>query len=115
MLVKMEINPAKMELINGIFESYLTLNESEEKELMEEIKQLNRVESELILQLPNSWRDKGLKEGREEGIKEGIQKGEIEEKRKIAFKMLREGLSLELIVKVTELDYSEIEELRNQI
>ncbi len=39
MLVKMEINPAKAELINGLFETYLSLNESEEEELMEEIKQ----------------------------------------------------------------------------
>lgn len=52
MLVKMEINPAKMELINGFFETYLTLNESEEKELMKEIKQLNRNESEQIFKLP---------------------------------------------------------------
>ena len=54
MLVKMEINPAKMELIIGFFETYLTLTESEERELMEEIKQLNREESEKILKLPNS-------------------------------------------------------------
>lgn len=46
---------SKMELINGFFETYLTLNESEEKELMKEIKQLNRNESEQIFKLPNSW------------------------------------------------------------
>jgi hypothetical protein len=45
MLIKMEINPAKMELINGFFETYLNLNEREEMELMEEIKQLNPDES----------------------------------------------------------------------
>jgi hypothetical protein len=97
MLVKMEINPAKMELINGFFETYLSLNESEEKVLMEEIKQLNPDESEQILKLPNSWVEKG--------IKEGIQKGELEGKRKIALNMLKEGLSIELIVRVTNLDY----------
>lgn len=67
MLVKMEINPAKMELINGFFETYLSLNESEEKDLMEEIKQLNRDESEQIFKLPNSW----------------VEKGKMEEKRKL--------------------------------
>jgi predicted transposase/invertase (TIGR01784 family) len=101
MLVK--INPAKMELINGFFETYLTLNESEEKVLMEEIKQLNPDESEQILKLPNSWVEKGLKEG--------IQKGESEGKRKIALNMLKEGLSIELIVRVTNLDYTEIEKI----
>jgi predicted transposase/invertase (TIGR01784 family) len=107
MLVKMEINPAKMELINGFFETYLTLNESEEKVLMEEIKQLNPDESEQILKLPNSWVEKGIKEG----LKEGIQKGESEGKRKIALNMLKEGLSIELIVRVTNLDYTEIEKI----
>ncbi|MGF6952315.1 hypothetical protein QF028_004820 [Neobacillus sp. B4I6] len=86
MLVNMEINPAKMELINGFFETYLTLNESEEKELMEEIKQLDREESEQILKLPNSWVEKGKKEGELEGI------------RKVALNMLKEGSSIEFIV-----------------
>jgi predicted transposase/invertase (TIGR01784 family) len=103
MLAKLEINPAKMELIIGFFETYLTLTESEEKELMEEIKQLNRDESEKILKLPNSWVEKG----KEEGIKEG--------KRAIALNMLKEGLSIELIKKVTNLDYAEIEELSKQL
>ena len=64
MLVKMELNPAKATLINGFFETYLSLNEEEEEELMEEIKQLDKNEAEQIFELPNSWRDKGKrKEG----------------------------------------------------
>jgi hypothetical protein len=63
-----------MELINRFFESYLTLIESEEKELMEEIKQLDREESEKILKLPNSWVEKGKKEGIQEGELKGIRK-----------------------------------------
>ena len=59
MLVKMELNPAKAELINGFFETYLLLNEEEEEELMEEINQLDQHEAEQIFELPNSWRDKG--------------------------------------------------------
>jgi predicted transposase/invertase (TIGR01784 family) len=102
MLVKMEINPAKMELINGLFETYLSLNESEEKKtLMEEIKQLNSDEKEQILKLPNSWVEKGKKEGIQEGM------------RKIALNMLKEGLSIELIARVTNLDYKEIEKISN--
>jgi predicted transposase YdaD len=107
MLVKMEINPAKMELINGFFETYLSLNESEEKTLMEEIKQLNSDEKEQILKLPNSWVEKGKKEG----IQEGKREGELEGKRKIALNMLKEGLSIELIVRVTNLNYAEIEKI----
>lgn len=103
MLVKMELNPAKAELINGFFETYLTLNESEEEELMEEIKQLDKQESELIFKLPNSWREKG--------IAEGIQ----QEKMQTALEMLREGLSIELIAKVTKLGFNEIQDLREKL
>ena len=104
MLVKMELNSAKAELINGFFETYLTLNKSEEEELMEEIKQLDQHESEQIIKLPNSWREKG--------IAEGIQKGIQKEKRQTALEMLREGLSVEVIAKVTKLSRNEIEDLR---
>lgn len=103
MLVKMELNSAKAELINGFFETYLTLNKSEEEELMEEIKQLDQNESEQIFKLPNSWREKG--------IAEGIQK----EKRQTALEMLREGLSVEVIAKVTKLSRNEIEDLRGTL
>ncbi|KEF37246.1 hypothetical protein M670_03492 [Schinkia azotoformans MEV2011] len=71
---------------------------------MEEIKQLDRGEAEQILKLPNSWIDKG--------IERGIEKGKIEEKKKIALEMLKEGLSIDLIVKVTHLSNEEIEILQ---
>jgi predicted transposase YdaD len=96
----MELNPAKATLINGFFETYLSLNEVEEEELMEEIKQLDKNEAEQIFELPNSWRDKGRKEGMQEGIQ------------KVAIEMLKKGLSIELIAEVTKLDEKEIFDLK---
>ena len=64
---------------------------------MEEIKQLE--EAEQIFKLPNSWKEKG------------IQEGKIEEKRQIAYDMLKEGLSIDLIEKITKLGRNEIEEI----
>jgi predicted transposase/invertase (TIGR01784 family) len=127
MLVKMEINPARMELINGFFETYLRLSEREEVELMEEIKQLNPEESKQILKLPNSWMEKGLKKGLEKGLEKGLQEGlnkglqegkqegKQEEKRKVALEMLKEGLSIQLIARITELDFEEIENISKTI
>ena len=119
MLVKMNLNSAKAELINGFFETYLTLNKSEEEELMEEIKQLDQIEYEQIIKLPNTWREKGIAEGIQKGRAEGIQKGIAEgiqkEKRQTALEMLREGLSVELITKITKLNRNEIEELRGTL
>ncbi|WP_407272729.1 Rpn family recombination-promoting nuclease/putative transposase [Radiobacillus sp. PE A8.2] len=108
MIVKLEINPAKSELINGFFESYLSLNEKEEEQLMKEIKELGPQEAEPILKLPNSWRDKGLREGREQGREEGNQ----EATRNIAIEMLKQGLSEDVISKVTKLDSNEIRQLK---
>ena len=79
MLVKMELNPAKAELVNGFFETYLSLNESEEEYLMEEIKQLDQQEAEQIFKLPNSWREKGKKK-ESEGIKKESKKGKWKKK-----------------------------------
>lgn len=107
MLVKMELNPAKAELINGFFETYLSLNKHEEEKLMEEIKQLDQIESDQIFKLPNSWREKGLKEG--------LIEGKMQEKRQVALEMLKEGLKMELIAKITKLDQKEIEELMKSL
>lgn len=115
MLVKLEVTPAKAELINGFFETYLTLNESEEKELMEEIKQLDHDEAKQIFKLPNSWREKGIEQGIEIGIEEGIEKGLHEGKRKVAFEMLKEGVAVEFIAKVTGLDIAEISDLKKML
>lgn len=85
---------------------------------MNEIKQLNEEEAEQIIKLPNTWREKGLKEGIQKGIEKGIQKGLEEgrrvEKKQIALEMLREGITVEIIMKVTKLDRQEIEEIENQ-
>ncbi|ASN04219.1 RpnC/YadD family protein [Virgibacillus necropolis] len=96
MMTKMEFNPAKTRLIFGFFEQYLKLNEQEEEKLMEEIKQVD--ESDEILKLPISW---------EERAKE-------KERRKIASEMLKEGLPIEVIVKVTHLDEEEIEAIKKK-
>jgi predicted transposase YdaD len=77
------------------------------KQLMEEIKQLDNEETEQIFKLPNSWREKGLKEGKIEG--------KMEEKRQIALEMLKEDLSVELVSKITKLTRDEIEELKKKI
>lgn len=55
------------------------------------------------------------REGLEEGIKEGIKKGRKEEKINTAVEMLKQGLTIELIEKVTKLSRNEVEELTDQI
>lgn len=97
MIIKMELTPAKMRVILGFFERYLILDEQEERKLMEEIKQMD--EAADIFHLPISWEEKGKKEG------------EKKARREIALEMIKEGSSIDFIVKVTRLDREEITEI----
>lgn len=100
MMTKMELDPARTRLIFGFFEQYLKLNELEEAELMEEIKQVD--EADDILKLPISWEEKG------------IEKGKKDERRKIALEMLKEDLPIEVIARITHLDKVEVEMLKKE-
>ncbi len=101
MLVTMELDPARTRFINDFFEQYLILNEKEEEELMKEISQLENAEK--FTKLPNSWEERGIKKGRKEGREE------------VAFEMLKEGLPVDLIERVTHLDKEAIEKLQDQL
>ncbi len=71
---------------------------------MKEISQLENAEE--FTQLPNSWEERGIRKGIEQGIEEG--------EKKVVLKMLQEGLPIEVIVKVTDLDRDAIEALRKR-
>ena len=52
----------------------------------------------------------GEKKGRKEGIKEGMEKGIKQEKKETARNMIKFGMKIEDIAKITGLTVSEIEE-----
>ena len=56
-------------------------------------------------------RKKGLQQGLQQGIQQGIQQGEENKTVEIAKKMKEEGISVELIEKITGLDKEEIERI----
>ncbi|WP_103136364.1 DUF4351 domain-containing protein [Nostoc sp. CENA543] len=74
MLVTLQLNPAKMELISGFIDTYLKLNATEEQALDTELKQANLVEEEGIMEIVTSWMEKGIEKGIERGIEQGEQK-----------------------------------------
>lgn len=125
MFLKMELSPAKARFIYGFFDKYLTLNQEEEEMLMTEMKEFD--ESEGLPYLPIAWEEiakkkgmeQGLKEGRqkgrEEGREEGRQEGKLEGIEQVAVEMLKEGMAIPLIEKVTKLQLEKIEQLRKQI
>ena len=53
----------------------------------------------------------GIKEGIKEGMKEGLEKGEQKKQIEIARKMREDGISIDIIIKYTGLQSSDIENL----
>lgn len=103
MLVRLELDPARMQLITGFFETYLALTQEEEEILKREIQNINPQEGVRIVELMTSWEKKGKAEGKAEG------------KQEVARNMLRKGLEEALVQEVTGLSKAEIEEIKNQI
>lgn len=71
MLVNMELDPARMTLLTGFFETYLRLNETEERKLEEEMGKMDEKEVVKMIELTTSWEEKGRSKGRIEGKIEG--------------------------------------------
>jgi predicted transposase/invertase (TIGR01784 family) len=63
MLVRMELDPARTTLLTGFFETYLKLNEEEEKQLEVEIGKIDEKEAERMMKITTSWEQKGRVEG----------------------------------------------------
>jgi len=59
--------------------------------------------------------EKGMEQGIEKGMAEGKEMGRFEEKIETAKAGLLEGLSVELIKKLTGLEFEKIEKLRKEI
>lgn len=99
MISRLELNPAKMKLLYGFFETYLKLNEQEEKEMRDKISELPEEEATRVLKLPNSYYEKGLEEGLKRVIKN----------------MLQKEFSINRIVEVTGVDESEIKKIQKRL
>ena len=76
---------------------------------MREVKDLS--DAKEILEIPILYEEKGKKIGGMEGIKEGKIKGRQEEKVNVAIGLLAEGISKEVIMKITKLSMDEINKL----
>ncbi|BCV22976.1 Rpn family recombination-promoting nuclease/putative transposase [Moorella sp. Hama-1] len=88
MLTRLRLDPARMELLGGFFESYLKLNQKEEEEFYRELDRIDTKEADKIMQITTSWHEKGRKEGRKEGRMEGRMEGRVEKTREVISKFL---------------------------
>jgi hypothetical protein len=98
MVSRMELNPAEMVLPYGFFDTYLKLNDEEEKQMREEAPHLPEEEANRIMKLPNYYFDKGKEEGKEE----------------VVYNMLKNDLTDEMISNLTGLSITKVKELRKK-
>ena len=77
MLARMRLDPARMTLLTGFFETYLKLTQAEEEEFLEELQTLAPAEVAKMMEITTSWHEKGRAEGLAEGRAEGLVEGQI--------------------------------------
>jgi Domain of unknown function (DUF4351) len=77
LLVTLNLDPAKMQLISGFVDTYLRLNSQEETIFQSELGRMEMREQEQIMQITTSWKEQGIVEGK------------LEEKLNITLRLLK--------------------------
>ena len=66
LLVSFELNPAKLQLLSGFIDTYLSLNSAEEQIFQSQLNTMELGQKEQIMQITTSWERKGRLEGQRE-------------------------------------------------
>jgi len=118
MLIHMQLDPARMTLLTGFFETYLILNEAEERKLEEEMGKIDEKEAKIMMEITTSWQEKGRIEGRIEGRVEGRIEGRVEGQVNILVRLLKKKFSnmpVEIENRVRTLSAERLQELAETI
>ncbi|MBT9140664.1 MAG: hypothetical protein DDT30_01242 [Dehalococcoidia bacterium] len=104
MLANMRLDLARNTLLTAFFETYLRLNKAEEEEYRQRLpRELNPEEVKYYMEITTSYHEKG----REEGIKAKA--------RDVALTALKEGASLEFVMRITGLDKEELLKMQKEL
>ncbi|GAA6618408.1 hypothetical protein [Scytonema sp. NUACC26] len=88
-----------MEFISGFIDTYLNLNETEEQAFQAAISTMGLEEKEEYMEIVTSWQRKGRIQALEE----------------VALNSLREGLSVEAVVRITGLPLEKVQQLQAKL
>jgi len=92
-----------MQLISGFVDTYLNLNEAEEQTFQETIITMGLDQREEYMEITTSWERKGVKKGTQQALEQ------------VALNSLREGLSVEMVVKITGLTVERVQQLQAEL
>jgi hypothetical protein len=117
MLARLELDPARKQLISGFIDQYLRLTMEQKQEFDVELERLIPQEKEGVMEIVTSWMqegmEKGLALGMEQGLEKGLEQG-LENERKLVLRLLRKQLG-ELdpaaVSEVTTLPMDRLEDL----
>jgi predicted transposase YdaD len=110
LLVTLRLDSARMQLISGFVDTYLTLTESEEQAFQEELGRIEPEAEERVMQIVTSWMQTGIEQGRREGIQEGIRLGKVSLVMRLLHRCLGE-LDAELEARIRNLLASQLDVL----
>ena len=106
LLATLKLNPAKMQLISGFVDTYLRLNQEEQKVFEEKITEFQPEQKEGVMEIVTSW------------MEQGIERGEKREALSLISRLLsrRVGvISPELESQIQELSLTELETLAEDL
>jgi hypothetical protein len=121
LLATLKVNPAKMQLISGFIDTYLKLNQAEQKKFNTEVNLFKQEEKEEVMQIVTSWMQEGIEQGIKQGIEQGIEQGikqRIEQEKDLILRMLRRKLGeidTRLETKVKRLKIKQLELLAEEL
>ncbi|RLD10813.1 hypothetical protein DRI50_10655 [candidate division KSB1 bacterium] len=90
------------------------INEIKIKEIISQRREHTML-TETLEEILRKREEKGIRKGIRKGLREGKQKGIQEEKMNTAIQLLKEGLDVNFIARVTALSQEEIEKLKNKL
>jgi predicted transposase YdaD len=77
LLVTLRLDPARMQLISGFVDTYLTLTPDEETTFNLEIDRIEPEAQEQVMEIVTSWMERGIAQGLEQGLEQGRREGEL--------------------------------------
>ncbi|MBG1268378.1 Rpn family recombination-promoting nuclease/putative transposase [Nostoc sp. WHI] len=99
LLTTLKLDPARMQLISGFVDTYLRLDVTEEQVFQAVIDTMGLAEQEEVMEIVTSWGEKAAQKTREE----------------IALNLLREGMSIEAVARLTELTVQQVQQLQAKL
>jgi predicted transposase YdaD len=106
LLATLQLDPARMKLISGFIDTYLSLNAAEEELFRVQIDRISSVEQEVVMEIVTSWMQQGLQQG--------LQQGRQEEALALIMRQLprRVGtITIELQERIQQLSLTQLENL----